>query len=217
MNQERAYLYGAFLGDGFISNQGNSWYLALKVVDHDFADEFERCLRVVYPYKHVSRYMADKAVGNRRARTQVKINGKEIYMEFKENTNSKSEIPKFILDDVALWPAFLRGIMDSEGWVTVGLNKKKTMMSFNVAFAMKAPFVGKLADMFNKVGATVVSDKTKDDLRTIIFHPLDYLKSGVSFSIVRKRKRLELIAITLNDFTQRYSAIKYHGEVEDKV
>src|SRR3990167_6521240 len=81
MNQERAYVYGVFLGDGFISNHKNSWYLSLKVVDNDFADEFQRCLNIIYPQRHVSRYAAYKAVDNHRARTQVKINGKDIYFE----------------------------------------------------------------------------------------------------------------------------------------
>ena len=218
MSQEaRAYVYGTYLGDGFISCQGNSYYLSLKVCDVDFAEEFARCLKVVYPGRHISEYWQKENKPNRRPRKQIKINGKDIYHEFLEGTVNKSKIPNWIVEDKSCWKPFLRGIMDSEGWVGINSNRHLTMMSINVAFAMKAPFVGGIRQMFEGLGVRVASDRVKDDLRTIHLNPLDYINSGISFSIERKRNRLEYVGHILNDFTRNYPAIKYNGKIDDKV
>ena len=53
MNQEKAYILGVIgPGDGFVKvKKGEAYILGLNTIDKDFADEFERCLNLVYKKK----------------------------------------------------------------------------------------------------------------------------------------------------------------------
>ncbi|NJD99341.1 DNA endonuclease [Thermococcus sp. LS1] len=110
---ELAYIVGVYLGDASVSETGNYQYrIRLKVVDRDFAQNFERALRAMG---------ANPRTGFERNRGRadrwwVEVTNKELFMFLKG--------PKERLSKTAgTYPKeFLRGFFDSEG--TVVFNRK---------------------------------------------------------------------------------------------
>ena len=117
MDLNRAYFYGVYLGDGFIEKNN----VMLKTVDADFVKKWQIIVEAMTGKQYAMYKESGK--GNHKDIWRCKIYCPWLVKEAIELTHNKSEIPNFIYDgDVEIQKAFLQGLMDSEGHISVTLN-----------------------------------------------------------------------------------------------
>nr|WP_240910668.1 LAGLIDADG family homing endonuclease [Thermococcus sp. MV11] len=107
---ELAYIVGAYLGDASVSETGNYQYrIRLKVMDRDFAQNFERALKAMGANPRTG-FERNRGRANR---WWVEVTNKELFMFLKGPKDRLFEVAR------AYPKEFLRGFFDSEGSVYV--------------------------------------------------------------------------------------------------
>lgn len=214
---------GVLLGDGFFgkNKNGTHAYLMLKSVDKDFVVKFKETVSAITG-KEYSIYTRDPKKKNWNVLHICKCYDPELVAEFKDMTRNKTVVPNSILDgEENTQIAFLQGLMDSEGWISVQLRPMK-QSQITLAFANTSSWTKDVWHLFRKLGIEVSklyrsSKPNKKELYWFKINIVDYLKKGLSFNIERKRNRLEFVSRILNDFTCNYGKDAYKRPVEDKV
>jgi len=121
LTADKAYILGVLCGDGFVGQQKGyltSIQIKLQAVDTDFLDNFKRCMVSVYgimPHVYTST-VADTVVFN------SVLAGKDLFGycdSFKTREWCVPEEIKRASEEIKM--AFLRGLFDSEGYVTKGM------------------------------------------------------------------------------------------------
>ena len=210
-----AYFYGVMFGDGFIGrNKDNSVYFMLKTIDKDFVEFWRNCGERLYG-KAYSVYTQKPERPNRNIAYVSKIYGGDKVKDFLQSTKDRTEIPNFIFDgDEVCKKSFIQGLMDSEGYVTLSLSPVK-QSHIGLYFSCTSKWTKDFWYIIKNLGIEV-SDlyirKMKDgrkDVYNFKINILDYVNSGLSFNILRKKRRLEFITKILNDYTHNYKGENY--------
>lgn len=213
---DMAYHFGVMLGDGYIgkNHKGQPTYFMLKSIDEDFLEFWRNCIERIYG-KAYSIYTQKPEGPNRNVCYVCRVYGGERVKEFLHLTKDKSEIPNFIFDgDDDSKKSFIQGLMDSEGYITLSLSPIKDQ-HIGLYFANTSRWTKDFWHIVKKLGIEV-SDlhlrKMKDgrkDVYNFKLNILDYVNAGLSFNILRKRRRFEFITKILNDYTHNYKGFKY--------
>lgn len=225
---DKAYLYGVLLGDGFYGNQHKSKhpekydYVMLKVIDIEFAEKFQATVERLTGKK----YSIYKMPSGRKTWQDLylcKCYAPWLVEESLFVTKNRTEIPNFVQDgDVQTKVAFIQGIMDSEGYLTMSISPLKSW-HVGIYVACSSAWMKDLWHMFSDLGIktgkllrTVMKDgrKTMYSFKIDIF---DYQEKGLSFAMKRKRDRLEFVSRILRDYTCSYKEAYKNAQVEDRV
>lgn len=220
--RDKAYHYGVMLGDGFFSKTKNGFYIMLKVIDKDFVTFWRNCIERMYG-KQYSIYEMKPEKETRQKCYLCKVYGKDKVDEVEELTHNRTEIPNFVFDgDKEVKKSFIQGLMDSEGYITTSFSPIKDT-HIGLYFANTSRWTKDFWHLFKSLNIEV-SDlklrKMKDgrkDLYWFKINILDYVNSGLSFNIFRKRRRLEWIFKILNDYTHNYKGRRYSLAISEKV
>jgi len=223
MTRDKAYFYGVFLGDGFLGKaRGQYRFIALKAVDPDFVRTWRDCVERLYG-KELKIYTMKPDKPNRQSLYLCKFFNGEVIDELRKLTHEKTEIPNFVHDgDVNIKKAFIQGLMDSEGYVKLSLSPIK-QNDIGVYFAATSSWVKDLWHIFSEIGIEVSKihiRKFKDGRKNVYWFKiniLDYIASGLTFNIERKRKRLRFISEILNDYTRNYKGRRYSLALQETV
>lgn len=222
--KNKAYLYGVLLGDGFYSKnkKGNYEYVMLKTIDKDFAEKFQEVVENIIGKKY-SVYSCKPSKPKEKPFYICKCYASELVKESMELTKNKTEIPNFVKDgDSEIKKSFLQGIMDSEGWVSFTASSLGRWNA-SISFGVTSSWSKDAWYMFRELGIGVSKfyrrnfrKENRKDLLWFTIDILDYVNSGLTFNIRRKRERLEYIAQILRDYTHRYKH-SYRNDVQDIV
>ena len=190
-----AYILGVYLGDGCVTTwrcKGKSDRLAfrLNTIDQDFAQAVKAALE----------NMSERTVtiGSHAVKKSTKPNwyiclhDREICERLVRETNKKMEIPCYVYS----WPndhklAFIAGLMDSEGHVSIN-----SRGSIYIGFRNTANWFMEAVRVFQSVGL-VVGKLGKEILPSgkqyhrVSFKLASWLKSGAFFNIARKQERVD--------------------------
>ena len=216
------------MGDGFFGKEqwkkdGQYAYVMLKAIDIEFVKKFQKTVELLTG-KTYSVYKVDKGDGkNRQALYLCKCFARDLVAELVQTTNSKTEIPNFIKDgDDSVKLDFIQGLMDSEGYVTMSISPLK-QWNVGIYLACTSSWMNDVWHFFKDCGIKtsdfsrrVMKDGRKD-VYWFKIDILDYIEKGLSFSMSRKRERLEFIAKILRDYMSGYKMAYKKACVEDIV
>ncbi len=125
LTPEKAYILGVLAGDGFLVYCGEGkpyrmYKVALETVDEEFADEFRRCLYLIYGIMPTIRKIVEKHPG-RKDRYHVAIHCKaacEDLLKYGSFGTRKWNVPEDVKSaPLDMKASYLRGFFDSEGGV----------------------------------------------------------------------------------------------------
>lgn len=218
-----AYLLGVYLGDGCLTGK----MYKLNVIDLDFAKAVQRALEIVLGKKPKIRTHAVK--NSDKPNHAIAITAHEL-LYFVDDTQRKQKIPEYVFG----WPkdaklAFIAGVMDSEGWVSInpwysyrdgkkritkaeyesGIGRVYTGHRYNIGFKCTDGFTLDLPRLMESVGIktnkiTRCKPYKEGYLVPMKFHinKETWLKSGAYFNIKRKEDKLSGYRDTL-DFLKK--------------
>jgi hypothetical protein len=204
LNKHIAYLLGAYMTDGCISENGKGWQMfTLEVIDQDFAEHVQEAINALTEQKHGSIFIRESR-------------GKQLYKAYTGNQElcewlQKATFDKQIIPD-AIWEAtpelqkaFVAGAMDGDGWICVGQRgDRESRLQFNIGFANSSPWTHDLVAMLRKLGAKIGKvgrqregadrwdGKPLKPLYRFTINIGSFVDSGLHFTIQRKRDRVKL-------------------------
>ncbi|NJE60974.1 LAGLIDADG family homing endonuclease [Thermococcus sp. 21S7] len=211
---ELAYIVGAYLGDASLSERNYQYRIRLKVVDREFAQNFERAVRAIG---------ANPRAGFERNRSRanrwwVEVTNKELFMFLKGPKEKLFEVGREYPRE------FLRGFFDSEGSVYV--NTKDPRRAAVVADHYNTEVLKLCKELLGTLGihSTIYLVKKKgtkvmirgqeyqynNDLYRISIHrrtSVARFAEKIGFSISRKQEKLETF---LEAFYSHTSERDYH-------
>lgn len=193
----KAYLLGAYLGDGharWIDNDGSPNYTFLMPsTDRDLLDKVSQCIYRIFPYLK-NRIIID----NRDTYEMLRCHSKDLAHFLRSHTDVKKRLPR--CSDPMLFREFVAGLMDTDGWITEhnAVRPKWSGKVWQMGFATTLPWYR----LFNKLlqqagvilGKSTVVWKPKDvewaDCYRTYFNIASFVNAGFYFSIERKQQRL---------------------------
>lgn len=231
-SRDRGYFHGVMLGDGWYEQHPKCGapYVMLKACDRDFVEYWADCVERLIGKRYAIGSIRNKSPKHRVA-YYCKVYSKELMSEVLEHTEGKKKVPDGILNGpIETKKAFLQGLMDSEAYISMVLSPLKGC-NINLVFGATDSWVLNVREMFGEVGilTTPVNRRKhnptprypnpRKDLLYFRIDALDYVDSGMTFNIERKRHRLEYISGILRDFTRDYPKYNdyYERGVDDKV
>lgn len=211
---DKAYHYGVMLGDGYFQENKHGYYMLLKVIDKDFITFWRDCIERLYGERY-SIYDLKPEKENRQRLYLCKVYCKERINEVNQLTHDRTELPNFVLDgDKEVKKSFIQGLMDSEGYITLSLSPIK-QNHIGLYFANTSRWTKDLWHLFKTLNIEVSDLKIrrmKDGRKDVYWFKiniLDYVNSGLSFNIQRKKRRLDFVTQILNDYTHNYKGRRY--------
>lgn len=200
LTKEKAYVLGVLCGDGYIRiHKSGQFLVGLNVCDEDFADEFRRCLQVVYrlnPSKNLRKVRFTNYTNTPKPSYYINLTSKLVVMDllrYAKSFKTKDwKVPKEIINsDLEIKSAFIRGIFDSEGSIT--LKKPSgaylTVCSGNVKSLLKVRKI--LKNDFDINLVTYYSEKDFLRIKSGGYDNIKNFSDKIGFTIQRKKRVLE--------------------------
>lgn len=217
LTKEKSYVLGVLCGDGYIRVQDSKSYLVgLDVCDEEFADEFKRCLEVIYglfPSKKLRKVRPTNFCKNPKRSYVINLTSKNAAMDlFRYCESFKTwdwEVPKEILESsLEIKSYFLKGIFDSEG--TIRLKHKGHAMlqicSGNIESFLLVKNI--LEDDFNIKMSVRYSQSNAIVLYTENYACIKNFSDKINFFIKRKK---DMLSFCLSSY-KRKGLRKYSKE-----
>ena len=222
LTKEKAYILGVLCGDGYIRISGKGHFLVgLDVCDEDFADEFRKCLIEVYgltPSKKVRYVQYTNFSDNPKPRYVINLSSKLATLDLLRYSKSfrtkEWQVPKDILNgNLDIKSAFLRGLFDSEGSVTL---KKGGGVYLSVCSGNRGPLQvirEMLKDDFDIGLNLVIVSSTFVRLKSVSYRNIKNFSNKINFTILRKKEKLELGFSKFKRKGHRKYSIEFKNEV----
>lgn len=236
---DRAYFFGALLGDGHIrysdavlqrqkdTNGRDGPAVMMKVTDLDFAIRWNACIgRMTGRERKIS--AVPQANPKHRTQHIVRCQDRALVEECERLTQHKKAIPPEVASySLEAKKAFVTGLMDAEGWVNVVL-RSLGPCDFTLGFGCGDPWFFEFVDLIKSLGIGVskvylrpLKQKKNGEpglqFRLIRLDILDYVNAGLGFTIQRKADRLAFASRILIDYTRDYPRYADYFAVDDIV
>ncbi|MFH1978241.1 MAG: LAGLIDADG family homing endonuclease [Candidatus Aenigmatarchaeota archaeon] len=204
MTEEKAYILGVIVGDGWLHKTKNdSYQIGLQAIDMDFVYEFIRCFEKVYELKPKVTLIEEKTP-NWNDKLQARICSKNIFNDIMSYGNvGKYEwtVPKIVFNSPEnIKCAFLKGFFDSEGCV----DKSKKIITNSVSLGLydiKSLLVSMdIRSNIIKITKVKGNRKMRYDLNITGRSYIELYAQRIGFSIKRKERKLEIL---LNNYKLR--------------
>jgi intein-encoded DNA endonuclease-like protein len=195
-SEDLAYIIGALLGDGYTYEDGDNYVIRLRAKDKEFVEDFGRRLANVLGREPIRpRKDAGKYIAEAKSKTLYKLLRKPVDLK---------RIKKYVEHCPKCTAAFLRGLFDSEGYVSkngyiylyntnyeVLVYAQRLLRRFGIESTGPWPAVQKGTTMHDP--RTGKQYKTKKDCYYIYIRAesLPKFYRHIGFTIPRKQKRLE--------------------------
>ena len=195
-SEDLAYIIGARLGDGYTYEDGDYYVIRLRAKDKEFVEDFGRRLANVLRREPIRpRKDAGKYIAEAKSKTLYKLLRKPVDLK---------RIKKYVEHCPKCTAAFLRGLFDSEGYVSkngyiylyntnyeVLVYAQRLLRRFGIESTGPWPAVQKGTTMHDP--RTGKQYKTKKDCYYIYIRAesLPKFYRHIGFTIPRKQKRLE--------------------------
>jgi intein/homing endonuclease len=190
-----AYSIGAFLDDGMIRHRPEyrAWELQIWKQDPEVVEHFLRAVNDVFNERYTTTTRTDNGV----LQYGVRIGQHDICNWMALITNWRQEIPKELFGMREVWPEFLAGLMDTDGWVNYaatggGSGGPRWNMGFSNT---NLKLVQEVATMWQKFGIRLGKISTQPRKGYVDYHHAranmsDWAKSGLYFYVERKNERV---------------------------
>jgi intein-encoded DNA endonuclease-like protein len=196
---ELAYVIGVILGDGNLNIHGYNAELILAVTDHDFAEEFSRCLAIVLQRDH------PYAVRWHARKNRWVVQGSSILLYKFLNCDWRS-LKKWVEHCDRCRGAFLRAFYDSEGSISGRLvvsNTRRELLRYLQTILKQANIETTSLRLGTSAGTNLKDPRTgriyvrrKDCFRfSVRMQSIPRFAEYVGFTIERKSKRLREAAL----------------------
>lgn len=188
-----AYLLGVYLGDGCVTTNNGRPVFRLNTIDRDFAEATKEALST----------LTEKAVTicthavSKSSKPNHALNCGDVAIceALKAETDSKDKLPDWIFTapkDVKL--AFIAGVMDSEGYVSVKQGRGQACMGIKSTDLWFLDFVRLMQTVGVLSGKVGVEKPNKPGYRTprrVTIKMRSWVDAGAYFHIARKQERVE--------------------------
>lgn len=126
-SEDKAYWLGVIVSDGTIQKDGYKTSLTSK--DKDLIVKFKKAIKSTFPISKIDSF--DKRTKKTYTRFSIQVNSKEFtsYLIQHGVTNKKSYVCNFPVINQTFYLAFLRGLFDGDGSLTIN-SKDNFRMSF---------------------------------------------------------------------------------------
>jgi|GEM_PF-3510190 len=189
-----SYVIGVYFGDGCVClNYGGvkAKYFRLEVIDRDFRDYTADCCEEVFSWRAATRFETMKA-GTKFYGLQVRGVGN--YIE--SITGKRRFIPNFVYKTDENKRAFVEGLLDSEGWISMYQPKNGNSFVFSLGFAVTSEVIHELARLLSQLNVkhgkiSTTTKNRKKPLKSLHINIPSFIASGLKFNIARKQERIE--------------------------
>ncbi len=241
-DKNHGYFYGVLLGDGHINytkksienalNPSNRRgpMLILKCCDLDMIEAWRDSIaKITGKIYAISKHNPGQGTGARRMQYKMRVAQKEFVDNAEFYTEHKTKIPLPILNgDRETKISFIQGLMDAEGWINFYLGNGTNMCDLTLGFGCCDKWFFDFYDLIKSFGIGTSKVYTRkpiikkngdngEKLHLFKINIHDYINAGLSFTIKRKRERLEFCSRILNDYTRDYPRYEDYYRAEDIV
>jgi len=195
LTKEKAYILGTLCGDGWIST---GYRIGLNIIDKDFADYFQHCLKKVYRIKCSNKQITRKPtnfLSTYSKQHAIVLVSKLVFQDlqrYHHNFKTKEwRVPKQILESSKETQAeFIKGFADSEACVKDRpRNREITLCSGN--FEGLDDIQQMLIKTFNINSNYSIRKNGVHILTTSDYNSLNIFYNQIGFTIKRKMNKLE--------------------------
>lgn len=195
LTQNVAYLYGVYLGDGFCNKTQRQY--TFNIISED-KDVIKRTQIIVNQLLNKN-YLITKIKPNNKELYRYRAWNKELFNSLITCTNNKSKIPEIIINSSReIKKEFISGLMDTDGYVSVGINKLG-QQRFSLGFVNSAKwldnFIFLLKSMGVKIGKKTLKkkyrSKNEKDCYQININLRSFVENGLYFRCQRKQDILQ--------------------------
>lgn len=221
LSKEIAYLFGVYLTDGSISNNGwKGTAFQLKSIDKEFVEFTLQCIKKLIPncsanvrkQLSIERHWDDRTVSKCRDQYCINVGFNSLGTLFKETTGNKHHIPYLIWDApliIKKW--FIAGVMDGDGWISKTLRKKSIEKKWYGKYdgyqyrigigGVTDGWIYEFEELLHKIGIEtlkremVLRNKGGERKPMVRFgiKLKSFISNGLFFTINRKQERVKLL------------------------
>ena len=189
LNNNLAYLFGAVLGDGCLYIGNYAYQFSITAEDYDFC---EMCSNIIWDVFGKRGRIKTIKKNNVISYYQLVVCSKDIVYFFINKTNNKTKIPSFIYYSKKMMKSFMRGLMDSDGWISK-VNASDGYIRYRVGFKNISCWTPDFYNIFCKVGIKTGALRRQENERSnkeayvFTINTNDFCKK-VGFDINRKKE-----------------------------
>lgn len=190
-----AYLLGVYLGDGCVYNHQGKLAFRLNSIDNDFVEATRSAIRKLSDGPlNVNGPYADKRFPKAALHWELRSGDVRLCQALREETKDKKEIPSWLFQapkDERL--AFIAGLMDSEGFCAVNVEKRVGLLGFkstDVWFDDFLRITQSVGIIHGKIGTEVPRKAHYKVPRRVSFNLVSWVESGAYFTIERKQRKV---------------------------
>jgi intein/homing endonuclease len=192
----KAYLLGAFMGDGCVYYDGKHCVFRLVSLDQDFVEKVAHCCEQLTG----RRYRIKPYRKNKVELYKLWVCSRKIYDFLIQQTEQKRRLPKLVNESKCreVKAAFIAGLMDSDGYISMGTLQgrwQRFSMGFVNSGAWLEEFKSLLQSLGVKVGCSTLKRKYRSsrekDCFQININIRSFVESGLYFGCHRKQTKLE--------------------------
>lgn len=190
-----AYILGVYLGDGCVYNHQGYLAFVLSVIDKDFAEATRTALKAHTEHPmQISEYQ-DPRFKKAALSYRLRCGDPRLCEALREETKDKAEIPQRVFKapkDERL--AFIAGLMDSEGYVSIRNGRQGATMGFKSTDVWFHDFLKVLQSVGIKHGKIGVEKPRQPHYkvpRRVSFNIQSWVDAGGYFNVGRKQRKVE--------------------------
>lgn len=193
-----AYLLGVYLGDGCVYNHQGYLAFTLSVIDKDFAEATREAIQELSDRPTQFGEHQDKRFPKAAKSYRLRSGDPKLCKALREETKDKKEIPDWLFvtsKDERL--AFIAGLMDSEGFVSVNNGRQGATMGFKSTDVWFEDFLRLLQSVgirHGKIGVEVPRKPHYRVPRRVSIKIQSWIDAGGYFRCGRKQRRVEMWA-----------------------
>lgn len=190
-----AYLLGVYLGDGCVYNHQGYLAFRLNSIDKDFVEAAQSAIHELSDRKTQLHgpYM-DKRFPKAAAHWELRSGDVRLCEALREETKDKKEIPSWLFAasrDERL--AFIAGVMDSEGFCSVNVEKRVGLLGIKTTDIWFDDFLRLTQSVGIVHGKIGIEEPRKPHYgvpRRVSFSLVSWVNSGAYFTIGRKQRKV---------------------------
>lgn len=190
-----AYLLGVYLGDGCVYNHQGYLAFRLNSIDKDFVEATENAIKALSDRKTQFHgpYM-DKRFPKAAPHWELRCGDVKLCEALREETKDKKEIPSWLFaasKDERL--AFIAGLMDSEGFCAVNVEKRQGLLGFKSTDEWFDDFLRltqSVGIIHGKIGTEAPRKPHYKVPKRVSFNLISWVEAGAYFTIGRKQRKV---------------------------
>ena len=192
----KAYLFGAYLGDGCCSKFTGHHTFSIVSEDRDVVERTQmivnRMLQSNYPLTYIT--------PNKTKLYRFRSWNKKLFGMLISESGNKSKIPEFVRSsDLRVISEFVAGLMDTDGYISIGTNKfgqQRFSLGFINSGTWMDDFIALLREIGIKVGKKTLKKKYRSvnekNCYQININLRSFVEVGLYFNCRRKQRILDL-------------------------